>query len=289
MAIFLALAAAATYGGADFLGGLVTRKAPVITVVLLSQLAGGALLLILFPFGGSGPFDQGAVAWGAASGVAGAFGVVLLYRGLARGRMSVVAPITAVEAASVPVVYGLITGERPSVLALLGVILALVSVALVSMSPDPDRAPGEDGEVRSGLFPLPPGVLEALGAGLMFGAFFILLRQGGATSGLWPLFGARISSFAVIGTAALIRRPSFRVERNTGLGIAGSGLLDLTANFLYLVASRRGLLSLVAVLTSMYPASTVLLARVVLGERLTFIQMVGLGVAMSGIVLIAVG
>lgn len=289
MAIFLALAAAATYGGADFLGGLVTRKVPVVSVVLLSQLAGGLLLVFLFPFADSGPLDPEAVSWGAASGVAGAFGVVLLYRGLARGRMSVVAPITAVEAASVPVIFGLVTGERPTSPALVGVVLALIAVALVAMSPDPDRAAKDDETAGTGLFPLAPGVAEAMGAGLMFGAFFILLKQGGASSGLWPLFGARISSFAIIATAALVRRPSFRTDRNTAIGIAGSGVLDLTANLLYLLASRRGLLSLVAVLTSMYPASTVLLARVVLGERLTVLQTIGLGMAATGIVLIATG
>jgi drug/metabolite transporter (DMT)-like permease len=285
MAIFLALAAAATYGGADFLGGLVTRRTSVISVVLLSQLAGAVLLAALFPFSGSGPFDGGALWWGAASGVAGAAGVVLLYLGLAKGRMSVVAPTTAVEAACVPVLYGLVTGERPAVLALAGVVLALAAVALVSAAPDPaEDAPDKP----RGPLGLPPGIVEALGAGLAFGAFFILLKQSGSESGMWPLVGARLSSVGLVGTAALFMRPSFRTDQRTYAGIAASGALDLSANFLYLLASRRGLLSLVAVLTSMYPASTVLLARVVLRERLSASQGAGLLAAATGVVLIAV-
>jgi drug/metabolite transporter (DMT)-like permease len=285
MAIFLALAAAATYGGADFLGGLVTRRTSVISVVLLSQLAGAVLLIALFPFSGSGPFDGGAFAWGAAGGVAGTAGIVLLYLGLAKGRMSVVAPTTAVEAACVPVLYGLVSGERPELLALSGVVLAIAAVALVSTA----HAPGTDPSVSPrGPLGLPVGVVEALGAGLAFGAFFILLKQSGLNSGMWPLVGTRLSSLAVVGTAALFMRPRFRTDRRTFSGIAGSGVLDLTANILYLLASRRGLLSLVAVLTSMYPASTVLLARVILRERLSASQGAGLLAAATGVVLIAV-
>jgi drug/metabolite transporter (DMT)-like permease len=284
MAILLALAAAATYGGADFLGGLVTKRARVLPVVLLSQLSGAVLLVILFPFSGSGALDAGAVGWGLASGVAGAVGVVLLYQGLARGRMVVVAPITAVEAASVPVLFGLVTGERPGGLAIAGVVVALVAVGLVSRAPEEGERPGGRGILGSG-----SGVAEALGAGLAFGAFFILLKQAGTNSGLWPLVGARISSVAVVGVASMVTRPSFKTDLRTGMGIVGSGLLDLVANFLYLLASRRGLLSLVAVLTSMYPASTVLLARMVLGERLRLSQVAGLVLAAAGVLLIATG
>jgi drug/metabolite transporter (DMT)-like permease len=284
MAILLALAAAATYGGADFLGGLVTKRARVLPVVLLSQLSGSILLVILFPFSGSGPLDSGAVGWGLASGVAGAVGIVLLYQGLARGRMVVVAPITAVEAASVPVLFGFITGERPGGLAIAGVMVALVAVGLVSRVPAEGERSGGRGILRSG-----SGVAEALGAGLAFGAFFILLKQAGMNSGLWPLVGARIASVGVVGVAAVVTRPSFKTDLRTGMGIAGSGLLDLIANCLYLLASRRGLLSLVAVLTSMYPASTVLLARMVLGERLRLSQVAGLVLAAAGVLLIATG
>jgi drug/metabolite transporter (DMT)-like permease len=284
MAIVLGLLAALTYGAADFLGGLATKTTRVFSVVLVSQILGSTLLLVALPFVLDSSPTAEALTWGALAGVAGAVGVAAFYQALSIGRMGVIAPITGVEAATVPVVYGLLEGERPSGVALTGVVLALVAVALVSSSSNESEV-SEDGEHRL----LGPGVLAALGAGLAFGAFFILLDRAGDAAGLWPLVGARASSVATIAVAVLATRSWDRPSRGALLPIAGAGVLDVSANLLYLLATREGLLSIVAVLTSMYPASTVVLARITLDERFSKIQIGGLLVAVAGVVAIAAG
>ena len=283
MAIVLGLLASITYGAADFLGGILTRRAGVITVVFLSQVLGTFLLVAAFPLLSDAPYDGSAVAWGAAAGVAGATGVSLLFRGLAAGRMTVVAPITGTVAATLPVVFGFLLGERPSLLAIAGIVVALVAVVLVSS--------GGHGEVQTGhgeTGPARTGVAEALGAGTAFGLFFILLDRAGDASGLWPLAGARASSVALLGLAALVTRTRLSPNGTLG-GIAVAGALDVAANLFYLLATRRGLLALVAVLTSMYPATTVLLARTFLKERMSGPQLLGLACAAGGIALITIG
>lgn len=283
MAIVLGLLASITYGSADFLGGLFTRRAGVLTVVLVSQLMGTLLLAAALPFFLDEGYSVSAVSWGAAAGVAGAVGVTMLFRGLARARMSIVAPITGTVAAGIPVVVGLLSGERPSPIALLGVGLALTAVALVSASEHGAEDVDETGGPRSS------GVPEALGAGTSFGLFFVLLDKAGDNSGLWPLVGARASSLVVVAIAVVVTRAAFKPPPGTFRGISLAGALDVAANLFYLLATRRGLLALVAVLTSMYPATTVLLARVVLKEKLSTVQLVGLVFAFAGVVAIAGG
>jgi drug/metabolite transporter (DMT)-like permease len=280
MAILLSLGAALAYGAADFAGGLVTRRTHVLTVVFLSQGIGSAVFALLFPLFPDAPASSSALGWGALAGAGGASGVSLLYRGLARGRMSVVAPVTAVVAAGAPVAFGLLIGERPSRLALAGVLVALIAVVLISSVPEA----GSSGPARR-----VAGLPEAVGAGVAFAAFFILLDRAGPDSGLWPLVGARVASLAIIGTALVATRRLPRPGRGTLSTIAAVGALDVAANQLFLLATRSGLLSLVAVLTSMYPASTVLLARTVLNERLARPQVIGLGCAAAGVGLIALG
>ena len=286
MAILLGLAAAATYGAADFMGGLVSRRVNAICVVLISQLVGLALLALVFPFAG-GAFEARAVLWGLAAGVGGGGGVVFLYRGLARGRMSVVAPLTAVEAAIIPVAYGLLSGEQPGPVALGGVVIALVAVMLVS-SPQEDAGAAGEPAVRGSRL-AQPGVADALAAGFGFGCFFIFLSHAGEHSGMWPLVGTKLSSISLVLIAAAVTRTSLRPSAGTWPAIVGSGVLDVSANVFYLLASRVGLLSLVAVLTSLYPSSTVLLARVVLRERMSRPQLVGLVLVIAGVALIAGG
>jgi drug/metabolite transporter (DMT)-like permease len=191
--------------------------------------------------------------------------------------MSVVAPITSVEAAVVPVVFGLFIGERPGLGALIGVVIALLAVALVSSSAETreDSAPS--------------GVPEAIGAGLAFGVFFIVLDQAGDSAGMWPILAMRATSLVLVAVAVLTTGTSLRPATGTMWGIAVSGVLDVAANVAYLLSTQHGLLSLVAVITSMYPAATVILARLVLHERLTRYQLVGLGLAASGVTLIALG
>ncbi|MDQ4144858.1 MAG: DMT family transporter [Actinomycetota bacterium] len=286
MAVILGLLASITYGSADFLGGLFTRRAGVLTVVLVSQLMGTLLLLAALPFFLDERFSSSGVAWGAASGVAGAAGVTMLFRGLARGRMSIVAPITGTVAAGIPVIVGLVSGERPAPIALLGVGLALAAVALVSAS---EHASSDKDAGDEEVAPRASGIPEALGAGTSFGLFFVLLDQAGDASGLWPLVGARASSLTVIAVAALVTRAALKPPPGTLGGISLAGFLDVAANLFYLLATRQGLLALVAVLTSMYPATTVLLARVMLKEKLSSTQLVGLGLAFAGVIAIAGG
>lgn len=277
MAVLLALASAATYGAADFLGGLSSRRAPAVAVTLVSQAAGLVVLLCAVAVLGGSP-TRADLAWGAASGLAGGVGLLLLYRGLAGGTMSVVAPITAVCAAAVPVGAGLAMGERPSALALTGVVVALLAIVLVSREEAPAGAPRG---------PVTAAVRTALLAGVAFGLFFVLLERTGDEAGLWPLVTARGGSIALLAAIGQVAGEPLRVPRAALGGVLAAGILDMTANVLYLLAVREGLLSLVAVLSSLYPASTVLLATVVLRERLHPVQRTGLAAAAAAVALIA--
>lgn len=289
MGVLFGLLAAATYGIADFAGGRVSRRADVFSVVLVSQLIGSIPLLVAVPFLAQGGPPAGALGWGAAAGVGGGAGVVFLYRGLASGRMSVVAPITGVIAASLPVVFGLAIGERPSAVSLAGVALALLSVVLVSSAPPAD---GEtDVALEDDIAPSwkRSGVPFAFAAGTGFGLFFIFLDRAEAGSGVWPLVGTRASSLLLVAIIALSLRRPIRPPEGTLTLIAVAGLFDVAANVFYVIATRFGLLSLVAVLTSMYPAVTVLMARIFLNERMIRTQLVGLTLAGAAIVMIVLG
>ncbi|HEY7873611.1 MAG TPA: EamA family transporter [Actinomycetota bacterium] len=283
MALLLGLAAAATYGAADFAGGLVARRVNAICVVFVSQLAGLMVLATILPFEAAGPTKE-AFWWGVVAGVGGGGGVAFLYRGLAKARMSVVAPVTAVEAAIIPVLYGLLSGEKPGALALVGVVIALVAVALVAAPREED---GGTARRITGL--AQPGIKDALLAGLGFGCFFIFLAKTGDGAGMWPLVGSKASSITLVALAGLVARNSLRPPAGTWGPILLAGVLDVAANVLYLLASRTGLLSLVAVATSLYPASTVLLARIVLRERMSGGQFVGLVLVVTGVGLMAAG
>ncbi|MFC4111401.1 DMT family transporter [Nonomuraea zeae] len=275
MTVILATACAVVYGTADFFGGLATRRSQVFSVVVLSQIAGLVLILGLLPLL-PGTFGAPALTWGLASGLAGAAGLVLFYRALAMGVMSVVAPTTAVTSAALPVTFGLATGERPAVWALVGVALALGAVLLVSQE-------GSGGR-RASL----SSVLAALAAGAGFGGFFILLSMAPHEAGLWPLVGARLSSISLVALLAVLARRALKPGPGSLHIIVAAGVLDMAANVLYLLAQQDGLLSLVAVLVSLYPASTLLLARQVLGERLRAVQVAGVACALVAVALIAV-
>lgn len=282
MAVVFGLLAAVAYGAADFLGGLSSRRSPLAAVLVVSQLSSlGVLALLVAASAPEAPLRRD-VLLGAAAGVALGAGLVLLYRGLAVGRMSVVAPITAVGAALLPVAWGVGTGERPSVGALGGAAAALAGIVLVSRSPGEGTAPGSAS--RRHLEPV-----LALGAGAGFGSAFILLGSTSAQAGFWPLAGARPVTVAVLAAGALVAGQGVRPRRVDVPLVVLTGTLDMAANAFYLVAVRGGLLSLVAVLVSLYPATTVLLARVVLDERITGIQWTGLALAGAGVALIASG
>jgi len=288
MAVVLGLLAAITYGSADFLGGLATKRNPAIRVALISQLFGFVLYLVALPLLPEGRFTDEAWLWGGLAGLTGGLGLAFLYRGLAHGRMSVVAPFTAVIAAVIPVAFGLLTGERPSALQLVGIALAIPAIALVSSAPHSSANPSAAGTtVRSRAASL--GVFDALVSGIGIGLFFITLARPGEDTGVYPLVAARIASVSMFLVLALVTRISFRPARGTVGIVAASGVIDVTANLLYLLGTREGLVSVVAVLTSLYPGATVALARVVVKERLSVTQLVGLGLALAGVASIAAG
>lgn len=276
MAALLALFSAAVYGVGDFSGGMAARRVPATTVLLWSHLIGFVLLLAATPLLGGHP-DGGDLLLGLAGGLAGAVGVGLLYKGLAVGPMSVVAPITALLSALVPVLVGVLQGERPRLGVALGMAAALASIVLVSAQGGGSLRPAD-----------PSGVLFALGAGLGFGLFFVALSYTGDDSGIWPLVATRVASVSSVGALALLGKVSREAPRGEARRLTGvAGTLDATANVLYLLAVRRGLLSVVSVLAALYPVSTVVLARAVLKERFGTLQRIGMAIAIPAAVLIA--
>jgi len=283
VAVLLGLAVAMAYGAADFLGGLGTKRSPLTSVLLGAQVVGLPVLLVLVPVAGGEPTGR-AVLFGGLAGLGAAVGVACLYRGLAIGRMTVVAPVTAVGAAVLPVAWGLARGERPSDVALAGVFVALVAVVLVSKPPTPE-AEAEATHTATGRAALALAVVSGIG----FGFVFILLAESGEGTGLWPLVSTRVVSLSSLAVFTLVTRQAFRPAAGVFPTIVGAGVLDMTANVLYLLASRRGLLTLVAVLSALYPAVTVLLARVVLGERVGRLQLGGIVLTGAGVVMIAAG
>jgi drug/metabolite transporter (DMT)-like permease len=281
----LALGSAALYGAADFIGGLTSRRADTMVVVLVSQGAGLLIVALALPLLGTPMPGRADWLWGGLAGLAGGIGVALLYRALAVGVMSLVAPVTAVCAVAVPVIVAVtVLGERPSWFAALGIVVALAAIVLVSHT----NAGNGDANVDV-LKDRRAGLGLALASGFAIGVFFLALARTSSDAGLWPLLFARISSVALFAVLVLGSRKSVRMPGAVALTIVAGGALDMAANLLYLLASRTGPLTLAVTLSSLYPASTVLLARVVLHERLTALQWGGVALALVAIVLIVRG
>jgi drug/metabolite transporter (DMT)-like permease len=286
MAYLLAIASAALYGAADFAGGLATRRVAAIPVVFLSQASGLALLALMLPLLPEAAPTRLDLLWGAGAGFTGGIGVALLYQALAIGAMAVVAPTTAVCAVAIPVVVSVVLGERPVPLAVAGIVLAMVSIVLVSWQYATD-GPGRSSTGRRRL--LPPGVGTALVSGVAIGLFFLTLAQTRQEAGMWPILMARTVSVALFGALVIGGRRSLRMLPRMLALVILAGVVDMVANAFYLVAARQGPLSVVVTLSSLYPASTVLLARAILGERLNSWQITGVGCALTAIVLIVSG
>jgi drug/metabolite transporter (DMT)-like permease len=276
-AVALAALSALVWGSADFCGGKATRRGGALAVTVVSQIFGLPTLLVcvlLLP----GTPTGSDLAWGAAAGAAGLAGIVLLYKGLASGRMAVVAPITAVTGALIPMITGLLLDRAPGALALVGAACAVVAIAMVSLSPS-DRGAAPVGARLIGL---------ALASGAMFGLFFALLGQTGEGSGMWPLVGVRACSIT-LGLLVMVRRGmSVRVPRTVLPWVVAAGAGDIAANALYLVAVQDGLMSVIAPIAALYPVSTVLLALAVDKERVRPVQWAGLAFAAGALVLTAV-
>ncbi|MFF2364078.1 EamA family transporter [Streptomyces sp. NPDC058122] len=275
IALLLALGSSLAYGCADFLGGLGARKAHVLRTVMIAAPASLTVELLLWPFLGAS-FSPATLAWGAASGLASAAAFALLYRTLAIGPMNVLSPLTALVSALLPVGVGMLQGEDLGPAALIGLPLALAAVVLVS-------AGGGAGTAR----PSRTALLLAFGAGAAIALQLVFLHQAPSDSGVGPLVvGRAVSSAVVLAVAGLMRRRLGSEKPAYGMSMA-AGVLDSVANLLFLLAARSGDLAVVAVITALYPAGTVLLARGVLAERIHRGQLVGLGTAAVAVSLLA--
>lgn len=284
MAIILGLLTAACFGAGDFFGGLSSKRVSVTVVIALSHLIGlasvtGAALLLADEFLAR-DFGIGVVA-----GAAGGVGVALLYRGLARGPMAVVAPLTAITSAAVPALWGVLNGETFTRVAWVGIVLAGIAIVLTSLPAD--RVARAPIDVRV--------IAESLLAGSLFGVLFILFDSTSADTAPWPVVGARLLTSSLLLTWLLTSRrgellPLLSKHQRSVLGlIVLTGLFDTGANVTFLIASALGDLTIVAVLSSLYPALTVLLARFVLDERMSRLQLSGLLAAVVATALIALG
>jgi drug/metabolite transporter (DMT)-like permease len=274
-AIVLALSASLCWGAGDFLGGLGARRMSTLTVLAGSSLAGLIAVIVFVAVRGDAPPPAEAIALAAAAGLAGALGLGALYRGMAVGAMSVVAPISS-AAAVVPVVVGLVVGESPGPLQLVGMAIVLTGVALASREP-------AVGERR-----LAAGVPLALLAACGFGLYFVLIDPASDDGAAWAVLVARSASTLAAGAVAVVRRVGLPGARDLPL-IAIVGLFDVSANVMLTIALTKGFVGLVAVLSSLYPVVTVLLARAILGERIARAQRVGVAVALGGVAAIAAG
>jgi drug/metabolite transporter (DMT)-like permease len=250
--------------------------------VALSQLSGAIVVWLTVAVLPAATPATADLRWGMAAGLAGGVGVALLYRALAVGTMGVVAPVTAVCAVALPVLVSVLAGDRPSPTVTLGIALALGAIVLVAQEA-PSSGGGDGGASAR------RGVALALVSGVAIGVFFLALARAGPNAGLWPLVASRsVSALGFTVGALLLRRP-LGLPAGQSLLCASCGVLDVTANVLYLLASRGESLPIVVTLASMYPASTVLLARVVLGERLNRLQNAGLVGALVAVGLIVWG
>ncbi len=302
LAVLAALASAIGYGSGDFAGGLASRRASLIRVALLTQSVSATIMGIAVWSSGAGPPSIRAVAWGVLGGLGGAVGALALLAGFRHAVFSVAAPLSAVGAAGFSVLAGLLLGERPTGLELIGIVLALPAIVGVSASartmpgtlpppggrPEPGAPAEAPGRPSAWARFAPAGVSYGLIAGACFALLFIALNRAGSGSGLWPVFCSQLTSLATTTCVAAVtgdlRLPNGRNRQLAGL----AGLGSAPGTIFYFVATRHGL-AVAAVISSLYPAVTILLARLLLGERLTVIKLAGLALAGASIALIAVG
>jgi len=277
LGIVLALASAVAYGASDFIGGLGSRAHSVWPVVVVGQSAGALVMLVAGVALPGNPIAAD-FAWAVLAGIGSATGSIFLYRGLARGRMGLVAPISAVGAAVLPLLAGVAFGERPGVLVWVGMLAALPGIWLVSRNPSSDRLADTRG-----------ALLDGVVAGAGFGVLFVALAQISGGAGLLPLaVNQLVGAVLTIATAAGLRqawRPSVGV---LGWGSA-AGVLGALGTLLFLLATGATSLAVAAVLTSLYPAVTVLLAAGLLRERVTVGQRVGIGICTLAVAAMALG
>ena len=293
MVIAFALAAAALFGSADFLGGVASRRAKAASVLVISAPAGVLVIFGAAMLSGAA-FQTAGLGWALAAGAAGGAGLIIFYGALAAGPMSVVAPVSALVSTVVPVGAALAIGERASAAVYAGAALCLVAIVLVSLEGIPGGSGGPGAPVR------PPataprhhvaarGLGYGAASGFAFGIFFLFIRNAGTSGVLWPVCMARVAgSLIILGAAAWLgTRPAGPGAGRWVLPAAvAAGVLDASANVCYVLAARAGLFGMAVVITSLYPGITVLLARVVLGERMRAVQRIGLALAAAGVAIV---
>ena len=277
MTVLLGLIASLCYGIGDFAGGFASRRHSAVTILTYSYPVGAVLMLVMLPFF-PGHLTWHVTLFGILGGLAGMVGVVLMYQLMVTAPMNVISPVTAVLAAVVPVIAGVLLGERPAIAAWIGIVIGGAAVILCS------RTSEENPHGRIALRVL----MLAFVSGSGFGLYFVFLAQAGHHDGLWPVVISRLTSSVLILPVAFARRGFARVSGQTFWITMAAGALDASANMFFLLATHSGLLSLAGVLTALYPAVTVLLAVGVLHEHTSRLQRVGLGLAAVSVVLITV-
>ncbi len=276
MAVVLALLTAVVYGSADFLGGKATRHVSAIGVTLVGQFFGIAVLGIATFMADTPVPPPSDWAWSALAGILGSSGLVVFYKAMSSGHMTVAAPTAAVMGAIVPIVAGLIMGERPSTATLIAMPVAVIAIALISdiLGPGNHRAPART-------------ISLAMMGGSLFGFVFVALHQTTSDSGVWPVFIMRMTSIPYLAVLFFITHSRIKGVRTHIAPTVGSGLLDSIANWLYVLAVREGLLSVVSVIVSLYPGTTMMLAVGVDHERVHRSQIFGVALAALAVCVIA--
>jgi drug/metabolite transporter (DMT)-like permease len=282
LAVVLALASAVGYGASDYSAGLAARETSVIRITILAEGTSVVMLALVLPWVGLSAPSSPSLAWGAAGGIGGAVGALALYVGFRQAPFSVAGPLSAVAAAGFSVLAGLLFGERPSGLALTGIALALPAIVGVSLGPaGADHRPAA--APRHAL-----GVIWGLVAGGGFAVLFIGLNRSGSGGGLWPVAAAQGAALVVVSCIGAATRDLHLPAAARWLAVL-TGLAGGAGTILYFLATHVGRLATAAVLTSLYPAVTIVLARLLLGERLTAVRLAGLCLAAVSVGLIAVG
>jgi len=291
MAILLALVSALCYGTSDFIGGVLSSRIRSWTAAFTGQ-AAGALILIVIALAVRSPLSGPTIGWGALAGVGGGLGIVCLYRGLASGRMGVVAPLSGVIAALVPAVVGVAGGDRPSVVSWLGIVLALPATWLVASGGDAAGAEGTDDTPGAGAGPrlsTRSAMLDGMLAGLGFGVSFAAIAQAPADAGQWPVAVELLTGALVTVVGATIAREAWLPRTSTAYLASSTGVLAAVAMSAFVAASHRGMLAVTGIIASLYPAATIVLAITVLRERVHRTQALGLGLCAVAVALVAGG
>lgn len=284
--VALGLASAVAWGSADFGGGLAGRRAPLFGVILFSQFAGCGLALALAVLRGEHLPAGSDVAIAVVAGVVGGLGIGALYRGLSTGRMGVVAPISGVLTAVVPVSVGILLQGLPGPAALAGIALALLAVVLVSSAPGHG---GPDAPPIPRLGPLPADAATAILAGVALGVLNVIISRLSPGAVFGPLVLVRLVEAAVISGVIVLARRTWRLPRPVWLLVLLVGGLDMAGNGLFILAAHAGRLDVAAILSSLYPVTTLVLAAIVLKERIVGVHAFGVGAALVAIVLVRLG